>query len=116
MSWLQWTSNKTHFTPQICILLYRFRIQKSKMAAILAGMPTGLWAIGVTIAASDKIVDEQGYDSLTALAELTDQTCPNLLALIRKPGGTIPDPDLLAAGSPLQVQNPGIKVGHWQHL
>jgi hypothetical protein len=83
------------------------------MAAILAGMPTGLRAIGFTIAASNKIVDEQGYDSLTALAELTDQTCANLVPLIRKPGGTIPNPDLPAAGAPLHVQNPGIKVGHW---
>jgi hypothetical protein len=82
------------------------------MAAILAGMRTGLRAIGFTIAASDEIVDEQGYDSLTALAELTDQTCADLVSLIRKPGGTIPNPDLPAAGAPLFVHNPGIKVGH----
>jgi hypothetical protein len=81
------------------------------MAAILAGMHTGLRSIGFTIAASDEIVDEQGYDSLTALAELTDQTCADLVALIRKPGGTIPNPHP-AAGAPLHVPNPGIKVGH----
>jgi hypothetical protein len=82
------------------------------MAAILAGMRTSLWAVGFTIAASDEIVDEQGYDSLTALAELTDQTCADLVALIQKPGGTIPNPDSPAPGAPLHVQNPGIKVGH----
>jgi hypothetical protein len=81
------------------------------MAAILAGMRTGLRSIGFTIAASDEIVDKQGYDSLTALAELTDQTCADLVALIRKPGGTIPNPHP-AAGAPLHVPNPGIKVGH----
>ncbi len=78
----------------------------------MAGMRTGLPSIGFTIAASDEIVDKQGYDSLTALAELTDQTCADLVSLIRKPGGTIPNPDLPAAGAPLFIHNPGIKVGH----
>jgi hypothetical protein len=53
------------------------------MAAITAGMKNGLRAIGFTIASSDEIVDKQGYDSLTALAELTDQTCIDLVSLIR---------------------------------
>jgi hypothetical protein len=84
-----------------------------KMAAILAGMRTGLRAIGFTIASSDEIVDEQGYDSLTALAELTDQTCADLVALIRRPGGTIPNPTAGAGGTVLPpIPNPGIKVGH----
>jgi hypothetical protein len=78
------------------------------MAALLAGMRTGLRAIGFTIAASDEIVDEQGYDSLTALAELTDHTCADLVTLIRRPGGTIPNP---TDGQP-PLPNPGIKVGH----
>jgi uncharacterized membrane protein YgcG len=84
------------------------------MAAITAGMRTGLRAIGFTIAASDEIVDDQGYDSLTALAELTDQTCADLVTLIRRPGGTIANPVLPAAGDPLlpPIANPGIKVGH----
>jgi hypothetical protein len=60
------------------------------MAAVAAGMRTGLHAIGFTIASSDEIVNEQGYDSLTAMAELTDQTCTDLITLIRRPGGTIP--------------------------
>jgi hypothetical protein len=64
--------------------------------------------------ASNKIVIEQGYDSLTALAELTDQTCTNLIILIRRPGGTIPNPMFPVAGGPLlpKVPNPGIKVRH----
>jgi hypothetical protein len=88
------------------------------MAAIAAGMRTGLRAIGFTIASSDEIVDKQGYDSLEALAELTDQTCANLVTLIvtliRLPGGTIPNPVILGGGAALLVPipNPGIKVGH----
>jgi hypothetical protein len=84
------------------------------MAAIVAGMKTGLRAIGFTAASSDEIVDEQGYDSLIALAELTDQTCIDLITLIRRPGGTIPNPAAPAAGGavPLTIPDPGIKVGH----
>ena len=79
------------------------------MAAILAGMRTGLRAIGFTIASSDEIVAKQGYDSLTALAELTDDTCTDLIALIRRPGGTVQNP----GGAALPpVPNPGLKVGH----
>jgi hypothetical protein len=80
----------------------------------VADMPTGLCAIGFTIASSDEIVDKQGYDSLTALAELTDQTCTDLITLIRRPGGTIPNPTQLPAGAPLlpDIPSPGIKVGH----
>jgi hypothetical protein len=84
------------------------------MAAIVAGMKTGLRAIGFSNASSDEIVDEQGYDSLTALAELTDQTCIDLVTLIRRPGGTIPNPAAPAAGGAIlpPIPNPGIKVGH----
>jgi hypothetical protein len=84
------------------------------MAAIVAGMRSGLWAIGFTNDASDEIVDEQGYDSIIALAELTDQTCADLVTFIRRPGGTIANPVLPAAGDPLlpPIANPGIKVGH----
>jgi hypothetical protein len=52
------------------------------MAAILAGMRTGLRAIGFTMASSNEMVDKQGYNDLTALAELTDQRCTNLITLI----------------------------------
>ncbi len=84
------------------------------MAATLAGMRTGLRAIGFTIASSNKIVDEQGYDDLTVLAELTDQTCIDLITLIRRPGGTITNPVIPVGGAPLlpAIPSPGIKVGH----
>jgi hypothetical protein len=89
---------------------YTFR----NMAAIVAGMKTGLRAIGFTVASSDEIVDEQGYDSLAALAELMDQTCIDLISLIRRPGDTIPNPAVPAAGGAVlpPIPNPGIKVGH----
>jgi hypothetical protein len=83
------------------------------MAAITAGMHTDLRAISFTIASSDKIVDKQGYDSLTMLVKLKDQMCADLITLIRKPGGTIPSPVPPAAGAPLlpPVPNLAKKVG-----
>jgi hypothetical protein len=105
MSWIQRSSNKTRHTTNLCSLVPFEILAKWRQSwqACLAGMRTGLWAVGFTIASSDKIVDKQGYNSLTALAELTDQTCADLVALIQKPGGTIPNPDLSAAGAPLHV-------------
>ena len=55
------------------------------MSAILEGILTGIWAIVFTIASINKIVDEQGYERLTALAEWIDQTCANLVTLIKRP-------------------------------
>jgi hypothetical protein len=71
-------------------------------------MQNGLQGIGFTAAAATAIVTEQGYDSLTALAELTDATIGDLISTIRKPGGTIPNP----GAGPANIPNPGINVGH----
>jgi hypothetical protein len=72
-------------------------------------MRNGLIGIGFSQAASDAIVLEQGYDSIDALSELTDATIVDLIATIRKPGGTIPNP---AGANPPTIPNPGINVGH----
>jgi hypothetical protein len=51
--------------------------------------------------------------SARLLADLTDHTCANLVTLIRRPGGTIPNPVIPAGGNILPpIANPGIKVGH----
>jgi hypothetical protein len=62
------------------------------MAAQLAGMRNALIRIGFTAAAAGEIVVGQGYDSLTALSELTDETISDLISTLRKPGGIIPNP------------------------
>jgi hypothetical protein len=56
-----------------------------------------------------EIVVAQGYDSLTTLLELTDDTISGLITALRKPGGMIPNP-----GGPAlpHIPNPGINVGH----
>jgi hypothetical protein len=57
------------------------------MAAINAGMRNGLIALGFSQAAAAAVVNDQGYDSLDALAELTDDTIVDLISTIRKLGG-----------------------------
>jgi hypothetical protein len=78
------------------------------MAVQLAGVRNGLIGLGFTQAAATAIVIEQGYDSLTAISELTDLTIVDLVATVRKPGGTILNP---GAGPPT-IPNPGTNIGH----
>ena len=79
------------------------------MASIILVMHTGIHAIGLNIASSDKIIDRQGYDSLAELLELIEKMCAELVTLIRQTEGTIPNPK---SGQP-DIPNPGIKVSHW---
>jgi hypothetical protein len=80
------------------------------MAAQIAGMRNAFIALGFTAAGANKLVTAQGYDSLGALAELTDETITDLISTLRKPGGTIPNPAIPAV--PPTIPNPGINVGH----
>jgi hypothetical protein len=93
---------------------YLVSLENGRMSVIVAGMKTGLQVIGFIIASSDEIIDEQGYDSLTTVAELKDQTCTDLVTLISRPGGTVANPVLPAARRDLlpEVPDPGIKVRH----
>jgi hypothetical protein len=50
------------------------------MTAHQAGMRNGLTAIGFSVAAAAEIVNEQGYDPLTTLAELTNITIGDLIS------------------------------------
>ncbi len=80
------------------------------MAVQLAGVRNGLIGLGFSLAAATEITTAQGYDSLTALAELTDTTITDLIYTVRKPGGMIPNPG--ANPVPANIPNPGINVGH----
>jgi hypothetical protein len=80
------------------------------MAANLAGMCNGLIDIGFTLAAATEITTGQGYDNLTAIAELTDDTVTDLISTIHKPGGMVPNPAV--SPIPPHITNPGINVGH----
>jgi hypothetical protein len=80
------------------------------MAVQLAGVRNGLVGLGFTQAAALlAIVVDQGYDSLTAISELTDTTIAELISTVQKPGGTIPNP---AGAVPATIPNPGTPIGH----
>jgi hypothetical protein len=80
------------------------------MAAQQAGMRNAFNMLGFTVAGANELVTVQGYDSLGALAELTDVTITDLISTLRKPGGTIPNPAIPAV--PPTIPNPGINVSH----
>jgi ribosomal protein S13 len=75
------------------------------MAAINA-MRTMLQRIGLSAAASQVIVDEQGLDSLNEIKLLTDDEIESLCKVVRRPGGTVPGPN--PGDAP--VNNPGTPI------
>ena len=75
------------------------------MAAVHA-MRTMLTRIGLSIAASQVIVEEQGMDTLDEIKLLTDDEIESLCKVVRRPGGTVPGPNVGDA----PVNNPGTPV------
>lgn len=74
--------------------------------AALNAMRTMLQRIGLTPAAAQVIVDEQGLDSLDEIKLLTDDEIESLCKVVRRPGGTIPGPN--PGDAP--VNNPGTPI------
>jgi hypothetical protein len=66
--------------------------------------------LGFTAAASTAIVDDQGIDTIEEVRFLTDEEAEGLCRVVRKPGGTIPNPNAGAAGQPAEIPNPGNAV------
>jgi hypothetical protein len=62
--------------------------------------------LGFTNAAAQCITADQGIDSLEELRVLRDADISNLCKVVRRPGGTIPNP----GGAPGMIPNPGIPV------
>ena len=56
--------------------------------AALNAMRTMLQRIGLSAAASQVIVDEQGLDSLNEIRLLTDDEIESLCKVVRRPGGS----------------------------
>jgi hypothetical protein len=77
--------------------------------SIDCGHVHGLTGVGFSAAVATEILVAQGYDSIIALAELTIETIKDLIATLRKPGGTIPNRAIPAI--PATIPNPGINVG-----
>lgn len=71
--------------------------------------------LGMSDAAAAAIVDEQGINSILELQLLTDTEIENLCKVVRRPGGTMPNPaatghDTRNANQPDIIPNPGIPV------
>jgi predicted flap endonuclease-1-like 5' DNA nuclease len=57
-------------------------------------------------------LNAQGLTSFNAVVSLKDDDIQQICSNIRKPGGTIANPNVAVAGQPHTIQNPGIAVGH----
>jgi hypothetical protein len=68
-----------------------------------------LGRLGFSAAASTFIVDNQGMDTLDEFKILKDTEVEDLCKVVRRPGGTIPNPNP-AVGQPQEIPNPGINV------
>ena len=85
------------------------------MADIVA-LRTALTRMGVSNNVAQEITDTQGINTLDELKILTDTEIETLCKAIRRPGGTMPNPAVAAAGGvaaaqlagiPLEIQNTG---------
>lgn len=67
--------------------------------------------LGFPVELKDALL-EQGYDSFESFENMKDKDVDRLCTTMRKPGGTIDNPELaINADAPLFVGNPGVNVG-----
>ena len=88
------------------------------MAHVIA-LRTMLERLGFSAPAALYITNDQGMNKLSEFTLLTDDEVENLCKVVRRPGGTIPNPqraalqeagDDIPADMPAHVPNPGIVV------
>ena len=81
------------------------------MAADLNALRTALGRLGLSQIAATHITDAdgQGFATLGDFRYLSDTEVENLCRAVRKPGGSIPNPNP-GAGAPANIPNPGIPV------
>jgi hypothetical protein len=75
-----------------------------------AAMRTAIGRLGFSVTAATAIVDEQDINSVDELRLLSDDECTNLCKVVRRPGGTVANPQAGVAGQPALIPNPGITV------
>jgi hypothetical protein len=79
------------------------------MAAI-AAFRTSLRALGFSAAAATSITDDQEISSVDELKILMNADVVELCKALRRPGGTINNPQAALRGQPNRIPNPGINV------
>ena len=82
------------------------------MAAIAASMRTYLRdVIGIADPVERReAIRQEGLESIQDFAEFEKEDIETLCASIRKPGGTIPNPNAAAPGAPDNIPNPGFAI------
>lgn len=75
-----------------------------------AAMRTAMQRLGCTLAAAQAIVNDQGIDSLVELKVLKDNDVATLCKVIRRPGGTIVNPNADQDGQPAEIPNNGTAI------
>jgi hypothetical protein len=80
------------------------------MAANQAAIRSALTRLGFSNQAATFINEDQEMDDLDEFALLTDDEVENMCKVVRKPGGTIENPNADVAGQPPTIPNPGIAI------
>ena len=73
-------------------------------------MRTMFTRLGFVDPGPNMIVVDQGIDNIDVLADLDDDEIETLLKLLRRPGGTIANPNAADPGQPAYINAPGISV------
>jgi hypothetical protein len=66
--------------------------------------------MGFTNPMATYITTEQGINTLEELENLEDKAVERLCQALKKPGGTVPNPNAGAPGAPAQIPKPGFNV------
>jgi hypothetical protein len=66
-------------------------------------MRTAMQRLGCSQGAAQAIVNEQGIDSIDELKALKDEDVVALCKVVRRPGGTVPNPNAAQADQPAQI-------------
>jgi hypothetical protein len=101
----------------LCLIIQTFQFKTDNMAAAQAQLNNYLASIGFTEATLREQFNAQGLTSIDEVKELTDDDIKEICKIIRKPGGTIPNPAFgpgMAAGIPEVLANPGIPISFMQ--
>ena len=79
------------------------------MADVVA-LRAALTRLGFSAKGAGFITNDQGLDTLDELKVLTNDEIKSLCKVVRRPGGTIPNPDAGDPGQPATLSNPGEQV------
>ena len=75
------------------------------MADVVA-LCAALTRLGISAKGSGFITNNQGLDTLDELKVLTNDEIESLCKIVRRPGGTIPNPNAGDPGQPATLSNP----------